>query len=472
MKSFKQFIQERVFNESEDKNWRKEFVTLEKGFIPPSNLRPVIEAFLDSESISLTHDTTKEVNMPKKSLFLVGEAVRDFMLGKSPVDIKLATNATPEQIELILKNASFRSSTDGSQGGKTYSISTNSVDVFVNGQKFEVSTFRKDSEAEGEDFVDNPHQDTAQRDLTVNAMYLELTKPDGENKKLYDPTKKGYHDAHNKTVRVAGKAKESFEKDKTRILKALRLSCKFGKGTKMDKDTERAIRDLADLEGLDLETIRAEFLKGLDDKDVDPKKYVGLYARFGLINKVFPGLSINLDVPSQLRDKRDRYLSLAWILQNNSSEKVREALSPSRMVGDKEISTGWSSRERDVVSYFIHLNDFDPSNLVDNVREKNALGISKDQIKKWVDLFDQVDDRQVRNARPTWAKKVRSFANFEPDSTKLVTWFSKDDQGNSTDEIHPEIRMQNRCDVPMPFRNSVLKDINNKKLRQMFDEMN
>ena len=165
-------------------------------------------------------------------------------------------------------------------------------------------------------------------------------------------------------------------------------------------------------------------------------------------------------------------LSLAWILQNNSSEKVREALSPSRMVGDKEISTGWSSRERDVVSYFIHLNDFDPSNLVDNVREKNALGISKDQIKKWVDLFDQVDDRQVRNARPTWAKKVRSFANFEPDSTKLVTWFSKDDQGNSTDEIHPEIRMQNRCDVPMPFRNSVLKDINNKKLRQMFDEMN
>ena len=82
-----------------------------------------------------------------------------------------------------------------------------------------------------------------------------------------------------------------------------------------------------------------------------------------------------------------------------------------------------------------------------------------------------VDGSQVRSVRPNWSKRVRSFADFSPDPTKLVSWFSRDEGGKPTQEIHPEIRMQNLADVPPHFRGSVVKDMNKKRLRQMFNDI-
>ena len=77
----------------------------------------------------------------------------------------------------------------------------------------------------------------------------------------------------------------------------------------------------------------------------------------------------------------------------------------------------------------------------------------------------------MRSVRPNWSKRVRSFADFSPDPTKLVSWFSRDEGGKPTQEIHPEIRMQNLADVPPHFRGSVVKDMNKKRLRQMFNDI-
>ena len=111
MKSFGEFVADKksLLSEAEKSkgDWKKEYVKLEKGFVPPSNMRPVVQAFLDSGSIELTSDTSSKVTMPKKSLFLVGGPVRDFLLGKKPKDLDMATNATPEQIAMILHNAGF-----------------------------------------------------------------------------------------------------------------------------------------------------------------------------------------------------------------------------------------------------------------------------------------------------------------------------------------------------------------------------
>ena len=109
MKSFKEFIANRnvISEETEKKDWRKGYRKLENGFVPPSNLRPIVQAFIDSGSISLTNDTSSKVTMPKKSLFLVGGPVRDFLLDRKSKDLDLATNATPEQIAVILHNAGF-----------------------------------------------------------------------------------------------------------------------------------------------------------------------------------------------------------------------------------------------------------------------------------------------------------------------------------------------------------------------------
>ena len=520
MKSFGQFIDQKskLMSEASEKgknDWKKEYVKLEKGFVPPSNMKPIIQAFLDSGSIELTNDISSKVTMPKKSLFLVGGPVRDFLMGKKPKDLDLATNATPEQIALILHNAGFKVDHDGEgnpdydKTGKTdqkgnrikemklsFRPSVASKDdnkkwylkgrdasqegrpfvigAVVNGEEFDIATFRKDAKTiNGQsevDFVDNPHEDAERRDLTINAMYIELTKADGENNKLYDPTRQGYHDVHNNRIRTVGKAEDRFNEDKIRVMRAIRFYCKFGKNAPMDKDIESAIPKFLDLEGVALERIRDEFVKGLEDPEIDPKKYINTYAKLGLLGKVLPGVALNINVPTQLRDKKDKFLALAWILQDNSLEKVSDVLGRSRRMGDKDLQTGWSNQERDTVLYLLRLKEFDMDQLDDLVGKRKILGVTKDQIRKWVELFDISDDKQVKNLRPTWARRVRTFADFNPDPTKLVSWFAKDEKGQPTKEVHPEIKQMNLADVAPHFRGSVIKDINKKKIKQMFDD--
>jgi tRNA nucleotidyltransferase/poly(A) polymerase len=494
MKSFKEFVSEKniISEEIEKKDWRKEYLKLEKGFVPPSNLRPVIQAFLDSGSISLTNDLSSKVTMPKKSLFLVGGPVRDFLLGKKSKDLDLATNATPEQIALILHNAGFSITredpswdlpfkpkvADDQDNKKYYLKGRDSADkpfvvgAVVNGEEFDIATFRKDAKTvNGQsevDFVDNPHEDAERRDFTINAMYIELNKADGENNKLYDPTKSGYHDIHSGTIRAVGKAEARFDEDKLRVMRAIRMQSKYGKQP-MDVSIKDAISKFSDLDGVALERVREEFLKGLEDVDIDPRKYISLYSRLGLLKKVLPGVHLSVDVPLQLRDKKDKFLALAWILKENPTEMVGQVLGRSRKVGEKEAPTGWSNQERDTVVYLLRLKEFDKDQLDDLINKRKILGITKDQIRKWVELFDVVDKHTVKTPRPDWAKSVKKFADFSPDPTKLVSWYSRDEKGNPTKEVHPEIKEKGLDNVPPHFRGTVIKDINKGKLQQMFD---
>jgi len=510
MKSFKDFISKKLNEQTEQKeknnDWRKEFIKLEKGFVPPSKLRPVIDAFLNSGNIKVMDDTSKEISMPKKSLFLVGGPVRDFLRGKAPKDFDLATNATPEQIALILHNAGFkvsdggkydRSGKDGPKmklsfepeiaksndkklwylKGRDNSASQKPfvIGAVVDGEEFDIATFRKDAKVtDGQaevDFVDNPHEDAARRDLTINALYIELNKTDGENTKLYDPTKQGWHDIIHGKVRTVGKAEERFEEDKLRVMRSIRFHCKFGQGDAMDEDIEKSLPKFTSLKGVALERIREEFIKGLVDSEVDPKKYISIYKRTNLLDKVFPGINVTLNVPPKLRDKRDKLLALAWILQNNSIEKVSDVLSSIRKTSDGQYNTGWSNQEKNAIVYLLSLKEFDTDNIDVYLDKRKGTGLSEDQIRDWVDLFDIADkEGNVRSTRPIWSRMIRTFADFKPDPTKLVTWHQKDEKGR-TDIIHPEIVERGYDKVNPAERGLIVRNINKEKLKNMFDDL-
>ena len=496
MKSFKEFISKRSLNEEAqakeiEKNWKQEFINLQPGFKPHSNMSPIIQAFLDSGNIELTNDTSKKVTMPKKALYLVGGAVRDIIRGDRPKDFDMATNATPEQMALILNNAGFKvpgakdvdgkmmpdydrsgkhdskdnskakemdlsfkppvaeegdnkiwylKGRDASQENKPFVIG-----AVVNGEEFEIATFRKDAKTvHGQStvhFVDNPLEDSERRDFTINSMYIELSKADGENKKLYDPTKKGYADAHEGRVRAVGDAEKRFKEDGIRVLRAIRFHSKYGTDKSIDPELSRAIPKFAEMEGIALERIREEFLKGLEDKNIDPTKYIKTYAKFGLLPRVLPGVQLRNDVPTSMKNRRDRFLALAWIMQDNPIDKIREVLK----------SRKWSNQEVEIVSFLLRLKEFDANELEVLLSSKKMLGVTKDQIKRWVELFDVVDGDKVTSPRPTWAKNLRSFADFEPDQRQLVTWFSKDADGKSTEEIHPEITTYNSSQITFAY---------------------
>jgi len=526
MKSFKDYL---VLKEAEEKaegkkDWRKEFITLEKGFNPKlhaANLAPIIQAFQDSPKISLTKDTTKDVTMPKKSLFLVGGAVRDFLKGKTPKDFDLATNATPAQIARILHEADFKAPTKGESNKLDYDRSGKGgefelgfkpepakpgdkklwmltgrdssksrkpfvITAVVDGQEFEIATFRRDAKvSEGQaivDFVDNPAEDAARRDLTINAMYIELTNPEGENKKLFDPTKKGWHDITHGIVQTVGKARDRFEEDNIRTMRAIRFHCRFGSGWKMHEDIEDAIPEFRQLEGVALERVRDEFLKGLIHPDIDPRCYLSIYKRTGLMNKVFPNVNVNLQVPAKLRDKKDKILSLAWILQDNPVTKVEEVLSTKR----GETPTGWPTKERDAVIYLLNLKYFDPDMLPTYLKKKKTAGLSPKQIRDWVDLFSVTKEGKVKSLHgPKWARSIRKLSEFEPDPKELIQWQEKipcdrcqgegcehcDYRGSHKGGVHPEIIARGLQGVFPKQRSSVVDLLNKERLRKKFEEL-
>ena len=438
-KSFKDFCvikEEATAPNGEKKDWKKEFIQLDKGFIPPPRMRPIINAFLNSADIKIMDDTTKEITLPKKNLFLVGGSTRDFIKGKSPRDYHLATNATPQQTALILDKGGFKmldkckdlkltftpKKADESskktwfvkgkdESGKPYSIIAKVLE-----DEFEICTLRKDPKTEkvGKvgDFVDSPHDDANGRDLTINALYLDLTKPDGENNKLYDPTSKGWHDAKNDIVRAVGKAEDRFKEDKTRILRAVRFHCRFGKTQELDQDIKRSMERFKDMEGVGLDKVRDEFLKGLLHPDTNVKRYISIYKETGLIQKVFPELEIHMDIPPEFSSRRDKSLALAWLLQDNPIEQVADALAPSRIVKDREETTGWNAQEKRAVLFLLSLKEFKPEDRPDCLRAWKGTGLTKDQIKDWVEMFNITDSQgRKRNKRPVWAIHVRTFAD-------------------------------------------------------------
>lgn len=454
-------------NEGPSKDWRKSFIQLEKGFIPPPKMKPIIEAFLKSGEIELATDITKAPTMPKKSLFLVGGPVRDFILGKPIKDYDLATNAAPEQTAHILSAAGFKMAKDRSgKKGKPLNLTFNPAIIedetdeenapkkywFIKGrdasqdgkafvisavvekEEFEIATFRKDAKvtdgAAEVDFVDNPHEDAARRDLTINSMYIELTKPDGENNKLYDPTGKGWHDAKNGQVRTVGKAEDRFGEDKLRVLRALRFHSKFGAGANMDEDIEKAIPKFKHMEGVALERIRDEFLKGLLDKEIDCKKYLTLYKRTGLLSKVFPGVQFDSgNVPAEFSDKKDKPLALAWLLQHNPIDKVAEVLAPTRKEGMDSKQTGWTTTERHAVMFLLKLKDFAPDRLPEFMKQRDGTGLTNQQIRDWVEMFKISGTN--RHRRPWWAKQVNAYADHQ----RSVGW---DDVVSSGKDICPQ----------------------------------
>jgi tRNA nucleotidyltransferase/poly(A) polymerase len=427
----------------QNKEWRKSFIKLEKGFVPPSKMAPIVEAFLKSGEIKLTNDISKPVTMPKKTLFLVGGPVRDFLLNKTIKDYDLATNATPEQIAHILSNSGFKMADDrsgksgkpmdlgfkpeyaqrgdkkywfikgrdASQDGKAFVIS-----AVVDGEEFEIATFRKDAKVvDGNasvDFVDNPIEDASRRDLTINSLYIELSKPDGENDKLYDPTGKGYHDVRNSVVRTVGKASDRFEEDKLRILRAIRFHCRFGGGLRMDKDIEASIPKFAHMDGVALERIKDEFVKGLLHPDVDVTKYITIYKRTGLLNKVFPGVNIDPvnSVPAEFSGKKDKPLALAWLLQHNDISKVEQVLSPSRSTNGESKQTGWTIEEKRTVLFLLKLKDFDPNKIHEFLRMRHGLLLTDQQIRDWVEMFKSGG----KHSQPVWAKHMIAFSQYKP----------------------------------------------------------
>lgn len=181
--------------------------------------------------------------------YAVGGCVRDSLLGSSPHDWDLTTNATPPEIVAAFPDC--RVIETGIQHG--------TVTVLYEKEPLEITTFRKDGA-----YADNRHptavtfsktveEDLSRRDFTVNAM-------------AYHPKKGlvdlfcGQADLQNGVIRCVGDAKTRFYEDGLRILRAVRFASVLG--FVLEAETARAVTDCAHLlDGIAKERIREEWSK-------------------------------------------------------------------------------------------------------------------------------------------------------------------------------------------------------------------
>lgn len=149
-------------------------------------------------------------------VFAVGGCVRDSLLGLTPADYDMCTNARPEEISRVF--AGHQLLHHGQKHG--------TVGVVLDGQVFEITTFRTEggyTDARHPDwveFVGSVEEDLARRDFTINAMAY------NPGTGCIDPFG-GQQDLTNKVLRTVGDPEARFREDALRILRGARFSARF-----------------------------------------------------------------------------------------------------------------------------------------------------------------------------------------------------------------------------------------------------
>lgn len=154
--------------------------------------------------------------------YLVGGGVRDLLLGRSPKDFDVATDASPREIKRLFHRCFLV--------GRRFRL----AHVVFGQTVIETSTFRKqpphnENEEDGDDLYqasDNsfgtPEEDARRRDFTVNGLFYDI--------KTFDVIDYvgGLKDLDKRLLRSIGDPDIRFCEDPVRMMRAIRLSTKLG----------------------------------------------------------------------------------------------------------------------------------------------------------------------------------------------------------------------------------------------------
>ncbi len=181
--------------------------------------------------------------------YLVGGCVRDSLLGKSPKDWDICTEALPEQVIELFKTEKVILT----------GLKHGTVTVLMGGLPVEITTYRIDGEYEDNRhpkevfFTSSLQEDLSRRDFTINAL-------------AYHPAEgvidyfDGIGDLERGIIRCVGDAASRYQEDGLRIMRAVRFACVLN--FQFEEQTEAAIKEYSYLlRNIARERIQVEFDK-------------------------------------------------------------------------------------------------------------------------------------------------------------------------------------------------------------------
>ena len=169
---------------------------------------------------------------------MVGGCVRDLLLGWSPKDFAVVTNATPDQIKKLFRRARVI--------GRRFQL----VHVRIGREVIEVSTYRGSDTGRQEqrrgrakekmaanNVFGRRDEDVLRRDFTINALY-------------YDPVKEvvtdyvdGLGHIQERRLEIIGDPRQRFSEDPVRMLRAVRFKAKLN--LRLDAKIEKLLPRMA-----------------------------------------------------------------------------------------------------------------------------------------------------------------------------------------------------------------------------------
>ena len=210
--------------------------------------------------------------------YFVGGCVRNDLLGYDVKDIDIASASSPETTVSLAKNAGIAFLPTGIEHG--------TVTLIMEGQSFEVTTFRTDVATDGRHaeiaFSYDLKEDARRRDFTMNALYATA---DGT---VIDPLD-GLDDLRAQRIRFINDADQRIREDYLRILRFFRFSAWYGnKYIGFDAEALYAISEnLTGLERLSKERIGAEMIKLLAAPDPSPS--IAAMRSTGVLQNIIAG---------------------------------------------------------------------------------------------------------------------------------------------------------------------------------------
>lgn len=269
---------------------------------------------------------------------LVGGCVRDLLIGRTPKDWDIATNATPEQIQEVFPD-SFYENDFGTVGVKTESEKETEKVV-------EVTPYRKEgsySDARRPDSVEfgvSLSEDLTRRDFTVNAIAYRVS-----SETLIDEHG-GEADIKKKLLRTVGDPRDRFTEDALRMMRAVRLSAELGFAI-ADETASAILESAPQLEKISKERIRDEFVRILETKE--PMQAIFVAQRLGILKYIAPDLERGIGVEQNQAHKFDVFEHLLRTMQHAADKEWELAIRLAGLFHDvsKPETREWSKEKND-----------------------------------------------------------------------------------------------------------------------------
>ncbi len=359
--------------------------------------------------------------------YIVGGAVRDYLLGKVPHDMDVASNAYPEEVKKL-----FDRTVD-------IGIEHGTVLVLMEGEGIEVTTFRTESEytdlrrPDKVEFVQSLEEDLKRRDFTINAMAMD------KNLSIIDPFG-GQTDLLKHMIRAVGEPGERFQEDALRMLRAVRFSGQLN--FSIEEGTLTAIRIHAPL----IRAVAVERLKNeLDKILINPRTQWSMeyLKKSGLAEHLPAGDLLSMDW-SGYKHKDQAAFGWAYLLftqqkqfheikgykfSNGEKRLIERALEAAHLAEwDDWTFYCFEAKELEIACYLTGTE-------IDIASRKDRLPIKtkRDLAVNGIDLMQWSGQKQGAWLRQ-WIEKMERYVLFgklENDNDTIKDWFLNEYNGDS-----------------------------------------